>query len=130
MSSINSYADVVGDWVGLLEAAERNPDVKVSLEPEYQSLGQVLVEVQGAKARQEEMNALRMELTQQIKAAVVRGKEVAIRIRSVARGKIGPKSERLVHFKVAPLRKRPRKTLLVVKERAGETPETGPGKIA
>ena len=130
MPSINSFADIVHDWRGLVEAAERNPEVRASLEAEYQLLVRLLGELQELKARQEEMKAVRMEVTQQMNAVVSRGKEVAIRIRSVARGKIGPTSERLVHFKVAPLRKRTRKTPPVppvVKERTGEMPEMEPG---
>ena len=45
-----------------------------------------------------------------IAEVVRRGKETTMRLRSVAKGKIGPKSERLVHFGIAPLRKRTRKT--------------------
>ena len=109
MSSINSHPDIIRDWQGLLEAAERNPEVQSSIEEERQSLVKSLAEVQAIKARQEQLTALRQEATQQLAAAVARGKEEAIRIRSMVRGKIGPKNERLVHFKVAPLRKRTRK---------------------
>jgi pantothenate synthetase len=113
MSSINSHPDIIRDWEGLLEAAERNPDVQPSIEEERQSLVKSLAEVQEIKARQEQLTALRQEATQQLAAAVTRGKEAAIRIRSMVRGKIGPKNERLVHFKVAPLRKRPRRPAAV-----------------
>jgi hypothetical protein len=122
MPSSNAYSDVVTDWQGLLDAAERNPEVQPSIEAERQSLAQVLAEVQSLKARQKEVTAQRQEVTQQLKAAVVRGKEVAIRVRSVVRGKIGPRSERLVHFGVPPLRRRPRKT----KPTDGEAPGTDP----
>lgn len=125
MASINSHADVVTDWEGLLEAGERNPEVQPSIETERQSLRLSLTEVQGLKARQQELKALGQEVTQQLGAAVSRGKEVAIRLRSVVRGKIGPKSERLVHFRVAPLRRRPRKPASV-KTPDGEAPGTGP----
>lgn len=123
MSSINSFADVVRDWEGLLEAVQRNPELQIPLEAERQILVQSLEEIQAIKARQDELGALRQEVTQQLKAAVTRGKEAAIRVRSVVRGKIGPKNERLVHFKVAPIRKRPRKP--VVKPPDGETPAPG-----
>ncbi len=113
MSSINSFADIMRDWEGLLDALQRNPDLQPSVEPERQALTQSATEVQGLKARQAELTALRQEVTQQLDAAVARGKEAAIRVRSVVRGKIGPKSERLVHFNVAPLRKRPRKAKAV-----------------
>jgi hypothetical protein len=70
----------------------------------------LLSEARSLKARQELHNALRQELTQKIKDVVARGKEVAITIRAVAKGKIGYRSERLVQFKVAPVRRRVRKT--------------------
>jgi hypothetical protein len=123
MASINSYADILADWDGLLEAIQRNPELQPSVETERQALVQSIAEVQGLKARQEELIALRQEVTQQLNGAVARGKETAIRVRSVVRGKIGPKSERLVHFRVAPLRKRPRKPQAGVKPPDGETPE-------
>ncbi|HEY9419781.1 MAG TPA: hypothetical protein VIW92_00055 [Thermoanaerobaculia bacterium] len=126
MSSINSYADIVRDWAGLLEATQRNPDVQPSVEGERQSLRERLTELQGLKARQEELTALRQEVTQQITEVVKQGKETAIRLRSVARGKIGPKSERLVHFGVAPLRRRTRKAA-VAKSPDGESPGVEPG---
>jgi hypothetical protein len=129
MSSINAFPDLTDDWEGLLDAAQRSPDLQPSIEAERQALTQTLAEVQDLKARQRELTALRQELTQQLKAAVVRGKEIAIRVRSVARGKIGPKSERLVHFKVAPLRKRSRKGA-VNPPANGETSGTGPGAPA
>lgn len=130
MSSINSHADVIDDWEGLLEAGERSPELQPSIETERQALAQSLREVQGLKARQVELSAMRQEATQQLTAAVTQGKEEAMRIRSVVRGKIGPKSERLIHFRVAPLRKRPRKPALVVKPPDGETPGTSPGASA
>jgi hypothetical protein len=115
MSSINSYADIFRDLEGLLDAVERSPDeVQASIEPERQSLALSLTNLQSIKARQEELTALRQEATQQLKVAVTQGKELAIRVRSVVRGKIGPRNERLVHFKVAPIRKRPRKPTVIV----------------
>jgi hypothetical protein len=127
MAGINSYADILEDWEGLLEAVQRTPDLQASVEPEHQALAQSVAEVQGLKARQQELIALRQEVTQQLGVAVAKGKEVAIRVRSVVRGKIGPKSERLVHFRVSPIRKRPRKPEPAVKPPDGENPEVKPG---
>jgi hypothetical protein len=126
MSSINSYADIFRDWEGLNEAALRNPEVQQSIEPERLSLLESLAEIQSLKGRQDELTALRQEVTQNLKAAIVKGKEVAIRVRSVVRGKIGPRSERLVHFKVAPIRKRTRKPVAAVKPAAVEPPAAEP----
>jgi hypothetical protein len=129
MSSINSHADVVTDWEGLLEAGDRSPELQASTEGERQSLRLSLTEVQSLKARQKELKALGQAVTQQLKAAVDKGKEVAMRFRSVVKGKIGPKNELLVHFGVAPLRRRPRKPTQL-KPSDGETPGTSPGASA
>lgn len=113
MASASSYADVIGDWAGLLEAVERNAEVQPSLETERQTLALQLTTVQELKARQDELTALRQEVTQRLREELGLGRDVAMRVRAVAKGKLGPKSERLVHFRVAPLRKRSRKTVSV-----------------
>ena len=127
MPDVKSYPDITDDWEGLLGAIETNPDLQPVVETERQALKGTLTEFQGLRRRQEELTALRQEVTQQIKAAVAQGKDLAMRIRSMARGKIGPKNERLVHWRVAPLRKRSRKPAVVVKPPDGEVPGTGEG---
>jgi hypothetical protein len=130
MGNVNSQADVMADWESLLQAIQSNPDLQPVVDAERQSLAQSLTEVQGFKAHQNEMTALRQEATQKLNDAVEKGKETAIKIRSVVRGKIGPKSERLVHFKIAPLRKRPRKAGLTAKKPVGGAPGETPGSSA
>ena len=109
MPSPTSQADIVVDAKGLLEAIQRNPELQPSIEEERKELEQSLAEVRGLKARQQELTALRQEATQLLLKALARAKEAALRVRAVVKGKIGPRSERLVHFNVAPLRKRTRK---------------------
>lgn len=125
MASINSQADVMNDWRGLLEAADRSPEVLQILEGEVQALAQSLTEVETLKAQQEALKAQRQEVTQQLNRAVARGKEVAVQIRSVVRGKIGPWNERLVHFKVMPIRARTRKRILPKPDDGGTGTVTG-----
>jgi hypothetical protein len=109
MARGKSFTGVVGDWKGLLEAVERNPDVQPSVEVERQALAQSLAEAEELKARQDELTARRQEVTQLLKASLEKGKDVAMRVRAITKGKVGPRNEKLVHFKVAPLRKRPRR---------------------
>lgn len=109
MPSLNAYADIIRDWEMLLDASERSPEVQKGIEDERQALTLLLAEVRGLKARQDELTALRQQVTQKLKDAVARGKEAAIQLRAVAKAKFGPRNERLVHFKVAPLRRRIRK---------------------
>jgi DNA repair protein RadC len=125
MPEINSYADILRDWEGLQEALRRNPELLPILEAEGKSLAETAVQVQDLLARQEELRALRQEATQQLRAAVVAGRELAVRVRAVAKGKVGPKNERLVHFRVVPTRKRSRRR--VEKPSDGEAPGTVPG---
>jgi DNA repair ATPase RecN len=121
---INSQADVMADWEDLLQAVQNDAEVQPSVAAESQSLAQLLTQLQGLKARQNELRGLRQEVTQQLKATVVEGSEMAIKVRSVVKGKVGPKNERLVRFKISPLRKRPRKPK--DKQPAGGAPEPNP----
>lgn len=109
MPQTNAYPDVTEDWVGVLDAAEKSPDLQPMIETDRQALTQVLAEVRGLKGRQLELTALRQEVTKQLRETVGRGKELAIQIRSMVRGRIGPRSELLTLWKVAPLRKRGRR---------------------
>ena len=120
MPNVNSIADFIRDNEGLLDAAERSPEIRDAVEPERQGLAVSLAETKLFKARQEELTALRQETTQQLNASVARTRDAAMRFRAAVKAKLGPRSERLVHFNVAPLRKRPRKPVI------GELPVAGP----
>ncbi|HKH45109.1 MAG TPA: hypothetical protein VKM72_10640 [Thermoanaerobaculia bacterium] len=134
MGSINSHADVVTDLRELGEAVDRSPEVKDEVEKERQAVGASLTEIETLKSRQIELKALAQETTQQLKFAVVRGKEAAQQLRAIMKAKFGLKSERLVQFKVAPIRPRSRKPLLEKKPVdgavAGSQPSTPPSKPA
>jgi hypothetical protein len=118
MSSVNAQADVAHDWKGLLDSVEKSPDLLPLVGTEWTTLAQFLAEFQKIKARQVELTALRQETTQQLDEVVARGKEVAVAIRSVLRGKVGPWNERLVQYQIAPIRRRPRKPVDGVKKPA------------
>ena len=122
MPSLNAFADIIRDWEMLLDAAERSPEVLPGIEVERQAVEQVLAEVRALKARQDELTALRQQVTQQLKAAVVRGKDAAMQLRAVVKAKFGLRNERLVHFKVAPIRRRTRRRADEEKPPDGEVP--------
>src|SRR4029077_9697384 len=133
MPSPKSQADVMADWEELLDAVQKNPDLQPSVETERQSLAQSLTDVQTLKNRQNELRGLRQEVTQQLGVAIEQGKDTALKVRSVVKGKVGPKNERLVHFNIAPIRKRPRKPKPVVppvETPSGGAPEATPGPSA
>jgi hypothetical protein len=114
MASINSFADILLDWEGLLAALREHPELEATLESERLALEQDLATARDFKAQQEIHKASRQELTQQIETVVDHGKEVAMTIRAVTKGRIGVRNERLVLFGVAPLRRRPRKPVVTV----------------
>ena len=117
MPRLNSHADIFRDWSGLLEAAQRSPEVLPEVEKERLVLEQSLRESEGLKARQEELTGLRQQVTQQLDAALARGKDAAMQFRAVLKAKFGPRNERLVQFKMAPLRKRAPRTKTVFVDR-------------
>ena len=130
MPNINSQPLLIRHLEGLVDAAERSPEVKEQIEPEFKTLEASLLNLRTLKGRQEELTALRQEVTQQLTAAMVHAKESGIRFRAAVKAKLGPRNERLVHFKVAPLRKRTRKPILVVKPKDGEASDSLPGAPA
>ena len=69
---------------------------------------QELTEVKALKARQEELTAQRQETTQKLKVAIERLRDVLLIFQAVVKGSLGPRNERLVQFKMTPLRRRSR----------------------
>lgn len=134
MASINSHADIVTDLRELAEAADRSPEVKEEVAKERQEVVDALTEIETLKGRQTELTGLKQQTTQQLKNAVIRGKEAAQKLRAIMKAKFGLKNERLVQFKVTPIRPRSRKPLLERKpvdgEVAGKQPPTPPSKPA
>ncbi len=114
MPSINAQADVALDWRELLDSTEKYPDLLPSIQHERDLLISRLGDFHIIKARQQELTASRQETTQQLNEIIARGKETALSIRSILRGKVGPWNELLVHFSIAPIRRRPRKPVVVV----------------
>lgn len=127
MPSKNSYTELILDFQELLRSTEATPDLLPAIEPERQVLVQVLADVERLRTRQAELTALKQRATQELREAIERGKEARIQVRSVLRGKVGPKNELLTQFKVAPLRKRKRKPAEDEEKPNGENPGTGEG---
>src|SRR3954465_955210 len=123
MGRPNSLADVLTDWEELLEAVRRSPALLPHVEEDIALLARLLTAARALKARQNELAGLRPEATQRVDAGMGRGKETAIGMRSMIRGKLGPRNERLVQFGIAPLRKRRRP----VRSRPPERPQGGEG---
>jgi seryl-tRNA synthetase len=131
MPSARAQDSIIRDIEGLIEADDRNPETQQEVAKERQGLVSSVSEIKTLKGRQQELTAQRQEVTQQLGSAFQRGKDAAISYRSAVRAKIGPRNERLVQYKIAPLRKRSRKTKVVfVKETGGEASGTKPDAVA
>jgi len=106
----SSYADFIRDVDKLLTGAAEVAALVPVAEPHRLALVDTFDKIKTAKARQDSLQASRQEVTQDLNTLLDKGKDEAIRLRGVLRAELGPRSERLVHFGVAPLRKRSRRT--------------------
>lgn len=113
MPVIKSYADLIRDWVKLLAACRDNAAILGSIEPLRLALEDLFTRNQEAKSRQDALTAQRQAATQELEALKEEGREAARRLRGAVKSLLGSRSELLVHFNVAPLRKRgPRKVFV------------------
>ena len=108
MPNINSYADLVQDAERLLRSFEDNAQVLGPAEPQRDALDTNLGRLQDVKARQDSFAAQRQQSTQELDQLMLQVREDARRLRGMVKGLLGTKNERLVQFKVAPIRSRPR----------------------
>jgi hypothetical protein len=108
MSNNGSYADLVQDSERLLRGFEDNAEVLAAAEPQRNALDNSLGRLQNVKARQDSFAAQRQQSTQELDQLMLQVREDARRLRGMVKGLLGTKNERLVQFKVAPIRSRPR----------------------
>jgi uncharacterized NAD(P)/FAD-binding protein YdhS len=113
MPEIKSYADLIRDWVKLLAACRDNAAILGSVEPLRLVLEGLLAQNQEMKSRQDALAAQKQAATQELEALKEEGREAARRLRGAVKSLLGTRSELLVHFNMAPLRKRgPRKVFV------------------
>ena len=105
-SKVTSYPDLIREWERLLNAAKENAANLPSAEIYRTTMQKIFDQVKDAKLRQDSLQAERQAVTQEFDKLVLAGKDAAMRLRGAARIDLGPRSEQLVHFGVAPLRKR------------------------
>lgn len=105
----NAYSDVVTDAEGLLTASGANPSFLPSVERHRPQVEAVLGEIKTLKAAQKALTADKQKMTQDLQDALKRLKELVIFLRAAIRGDIGPRTEKLVEYGIAPLRKRGRR---------------------
>jgi hypothetical protein len=112
MPNLNSLADQFLDWDRMLQAFLDNAEVLAPAEPQRAALEKTLQAARDLKARQESHAAVRQETTQSLDGLIKQGREEARRLRGMVKGLLGTKNERLVQFRVAPIRARGRKAAL------------------
>ena len=113
MASKTSYKRAAPDFQGLLNACRENEAVLPDLTTERTFLELSLGRATTLWERQESFTAARQETTQLLQEALQDCREAAEKLRDLVKGKIGRRNERLVQFKVAPLRKQARKVAAV-----------------
>ena len=106
-----SHADIFLDWEGLVLAAEEHKELLPSVGPYLPRMKEISTEVKVLKARQESYEASRRLTTQELSALFAQGREQAIRLRGAIKADLGPRSELLGHFGIAPQRRRTRRSV-------------------
>ena len=109
MANNSSLADTVLTAEQLLAAVAANADLLPDIERHRAPLETALVVLRGLSVQQQTLRADKQKVTQDLKAAARRVKDLAMHLRTAVRSDIGMRSEKLVEFKVALLRPRTRK---------------------
>ncbi len=103
-----SQDEKVQDWSGLLKAARESAAELEGVGPLITALEESRDQAVDLRSRRNALAASAHELTLQLEAAFNAGRDAAIRLRSYIRGKLGPRSGKLLRYGIKPLRKRPR----------------------
>ena len=106
MSSINGFGGIMMDWKNVLSAYEYHAELLATAAEDRDLLKRLLQNAERLKSEQDRLQGERQLVTQQLNATLVQGKDAAIRIRALARSKLGHKNEQLVQFRIAPTRPR------------------------
>jgi peptidoglycan hydrolase CwlO-like protein len=106
--SKSSLADIILDADKLLAAVVNNAALLTNIDEQRVPLEQALADVRTANTRQQNLTAERQAATQDLTAAVARVRDLTIQLRATIKGKLGVRTEKLVEFRVQPLRKRSR----------------------
>jgi len=113
MPNNSSLADTLLDADQTLAAVVANADQLPSAGKHREPLEKAVTELKDLSMLQQRLIADKQKVTQDLKAATRRVKDLMLHLRAAVRSDIGPRSEKLVEFKVAPLRPRTRKAKAV-----------------
>ena len=104
-----AYSDVTTDAEQILTSSAANPSLQSIVEKHRPQIEEDLKEIKALKALQKTLTADKQKTSKDLQAALKRLKERVIFLRAAIRGDIGPRSEKLVEYGIAPLRERGRK---------------------
>ena len=110
MAIINAQGKIFRSWEASLNACQAQAAQLPNVGPLMKELQDTLDQARQVKAQQEESEAKRQGLTQQLAGLIQSGQEVARRLRGYAKSQLGTKNELLVQFGAAPIRHRSRKS--------------------
>lgn len=106
----SSQPEVIRHTEKLLDAIESNSALLPGLSTLASPLAETLTEIKVLSSRQEALKADRQKTTQDLRVAFDRARDLSIRVRAAVKSQLGPRTEKLVEFQVAPLRRRARST--------------------
>jgi hypothetical protein len=101
-----AYSDVTTDAEQILTSTTANPILQPIVARHRPQIEEVLSEIKALKTHQMMLTADKQKATQDLQTALKRLKELVIFLRAAIRGDIGPRTEKLVEYGIAPLRKR------------------------
>ena len=101
-----AYADIFQDWDGLIAAARKTLEALPEIEPLLRTMERIAADTKKLKGDQDELQARRQKVTQDLQEKIREGRDLSIMLRGIVRSRLGPRNERLVHFGIAPIRKR------------------------
>jgi hypothetical protein len=110
-----NFATKVLDLEQLRESIAKHLALAPGVEKFLAPLDTTLARIRTLSALRTTLTADKQKATQDLNATVVEAQNMAIDARAVIRGEVGARSEKLVEFGVAPLRRRGRKPKPVTK---------------
>jgi hypothetical protein len=113
MPDITAYADLFRDWEGVSGACAQNATLLPLSEAIRPQLDTILAQARAIKIQQENLMGTGQATTQSLVELVNTGREVARKLRNQIKVELGSKSEHLVQFGIAPIRKKARKATVV-----------------
>ena len=109
----SSFQAVLADWDRLLRALRATPYDIPGIDSFRIELEEAVSKTRALKIQQVALQVASQQATHDVNKAVAHGRDVASRMRSFLKGRLGLHNEDLVRFGVAPIRKRgPRRALL------------------